>query len=246
MGYQRFPPPPRPWSWRRPPPPPPPPKPRPPPLPPRRSSASFTRRGRPSSMAPFIREIASDACCADPMVTNAKPRDRPLSRSVATCTSVTSPKSSNARRSESEVASKDRLPTYSRLPMNLLPVSDGSQKKIRQFLRLARAYLPMSHRDRREGTRKNRFHVHVASPESCDASRSRNRKGVGSSAGNVRDRGNLSSACRVAQSLSLLPACPWLSAQGTEVIGDRPTDPSPPAAPDASGFWTSHVARWAG
>jgi hypothetical protein len=121
---------------------------------------------------------------------------------------VTSPKSSNARRSESEVASKDKLPTYSRLPMNLLPVSDGSQKNP-PVIPLARAYHPMSHRDRREGTRKNRFRVHVASPESCDASRSRNRKGVGSSAGNVRDRGNFSPRWVVAQLLSLpLPPDP--------------------------------------
>src|SRR6185295_2760527 len=99
-----------------PPPPPPPPPPRkppppPPPPPPLRSSASLTRRARPSSVAPFMREIASAASSDVPIVTKPKPRDRPLSRSIAMWTSVTSPISENASRRESVVASYERFPT---------------------------------------------------------------------------------------------------------------------------------------
>src|SRR5580692_7545735 len=95
--YQRslrpppLPPPPPP---RLPPPPPPPP---PPPLRCGRSSASFTRRARPSSIAPFMAPTAA-ASCALPMVTKPKPRDWPLSRSLTMWTSVTSPDAENAAR----------------------------------------------------------------------------------------------------------------------------------------------------
>src|SRR5258706_13506112 len=41
------------------------------------SSASFTRRARPSIITPFSFEMASVVACADPIVTNAKPRDCP-------------------------------------------------------------------------------------------------------------------------------------------------------------------------
>ena len=53
----------------------------------------------------------AEADSALPMVTKPKPRDWPLSRSMITCTSVTSPWGVNAERSESLVALKERLPT---------------------------------------------------------------------------------------------------------------------------------------
>ena len=67
-----------------PPPPPPPRKPPPPPPPPRagRSSASFTRRGRPSSICPSMPSMAFLASSGEPMVTKPKPRGRPVSRSL--------------------------------------------------------------------------------------------------------------------------------------------------------------------
>src|SRR5580704_2502555 len=73
------PPPPRPPRRSPPPPPPPwpPPPPKPPPPPPRcgRSSASFTRRGRPSRFAPFMASMAFWASAGEPIVTNPNPRD---------------------------------------------------------------------------------------------------------------------------------------------------------------------------
>src|SRR5271154_134992 len=106
------PPPPKPPPPPPPRPPPPPPKP-PPPPPPRfcRSSASLTRSGRPARSAPFISAMAFAASAAEPMVTNAKPRDCPVSRSETTCTSVISPKGVNAARTDSAVDWKERFPT---------------------------------------------------------------------------------------------------------------------------------------
>src|SRR3977135_4001650 len=86
----------------RPPPPPPPPPGRPPPPPPPppprcgRSSASFTRSGRPSIIWPLTPSIARWACSSEPIVTKAKPRDCPVARSVTMWTSVTSPNCVNA------------------------------------------------------------------------------------------------------------------------------------------------------
>jgi hypothetical protein len=56
-------------------------------------------------------EIAVAAACGLPIVTKAKPRERPVSRSVTTWTSVTSPFWVKAARTLSAVALKDRLPT---------------------------------------------------------------------------------------------------------------------------------------
>src|SRR5262249_48849273 len=84
---------------RSPPPPPPPPKPpRPPPPPPPPpnppperglSWASFTRSARPSRSLPSSSAIAALASASDPIVTNANPRGRPVSRSLGMATSLT-------------------------------------------------------------------------------------------------------------------------------------------------------------
>jgi hypothetical protein len=62
-------------------------------------------------MTPFISAIAFWASASVPMVTKPNPRDLPVSRSDAMCTSLTSPKGVKAARIESGVALKDRLPT---------------------------------------------------------------------------------------------------------------------------------------
>lgn len=71
-------------------------------------------------MAPFICDIAWLALRGSAMDTNAKPRDRPLSRSVTMRTSVTSPNWLKASRNASSLVWKDRLPTYNRLLMSSL------------------------------------------------------------------------------------------------------------------------------
>src|SRR5688572_24034461 len=53
--------------------------------------------------------------------TNAKPRDRPVSRSVTTWADSTAPNSPNASRRSSAVVPKGRLPTYNFLLMVILP-----------------------------------------------------------------------------------------------------------------------------
>src|SRR5207247_8297853 len=76
------------------PPPPPPPPPQPPPPPPLERglfSASFTRIGRPSSMAPFIAWIALAQSAGSANVTKPKPRLLPVSRSSTTFASVIVP-----------------------------------------------------------------------------------------------------------------------------------------------------------
>src|SRR5262249_23050859 len=85
----------------RPPRPPPPPAPRlpppPPPPPPARSGfgrASLTVTARPSTVFPFNPSIALAASSSFGISTNAKPRGRPVSRSVAMWTRLTSPKAS--------------------------------------------------------------------------------------------------------------------------------------------------------
>src|SRR5690606_21970147 len=101
-------------------PPPPPPKP-PPPPPPRgaRSCASLTRRVRPSSSAPSICSMAVAAALSSRKVTKPKPRERPVSRSVMTLTSSTSPKLSNARRRAASSVSQLRPPTKRRFDISL-------------------------------------------------------------------------------------------------------------------------------
>jgi hypothetical protein len=97
-------------------PPPPPPPPRKPPSPRGRSCASSTRISRPSSVEPLSSEMALAADCASPMVTNAKPRACPVSRSVGTATSRTSPTAENAASMDAWVVPNDRFPTKRRFP----------------------------------------------------------------------------------------------------------------------------------
>ncbi len=86
-----------------------PPPPKPPP--PWRSSASLTRRSRPSRLEPFMPAMAACAASRVPMVTKPKPRAWPVCRSVTMCTSVTSPKREKASRTASFSVLNDRLPT---------------------------------------------------------------------------------------------------------------------------------------
>jgi hypothetical protein len=55
--------------------------------------------------------MALAASAAEPIVTNAKPRDWPVSRSETTWTSVISPKAEKAVRTDSAVDWKERFPT---------------------------------------------------------------------------------------------------------------------------------------
>src|SRR5207253_10298327 len=103
LNYQRGPrrcrppPPPPPSRSRKPPPPPPPYPPRPPPPPPGRGPrsvfgrASFTLSARPLISLPFNAEIARSASPSFVISTNAKPLDRPVSRSVMMLTRSTAP-----------------------------------------------------------------------------------------------------------------------------------------------------------
>lgn len=135
------PPPPPPPPKRSPPPPPPPPKERsPPPPPPKgrsppppneggrlgRSSAEFTRRARPPNSYPLNFSTARAASSSDSNVTKAKPRGRPLSRSVGRNTSETLPSWANSVSSSSRLDLKLRLPTKILAVMgsSLLAVSD--------------------------------------------------------------------------------------------------------------------------
>jgi RNA polymerase sigma factor (sigma-70 family) len=86
----------------------PPPRPR---LPPDLSWASLTRRGRPSNIVPSSCLAAVSAISGVPMVTKAKPRGRPVSRSVGMATSRTSPNAANSVSTASAVVLNERLPT---------------------------------------------------------------------------------------------------------------------------------------
>lgn len=76
-----------------------------------RSSAPFTRSERPSSSRPFSCSMAAAASLGVESSTNAKPRARPLSRSVGIDTSSTSPIGAKSSRICSSRVSKLRLPT---------------------------------------------------------------------------------------------------------------------------------------
>src|SRR5580704_7314913 len=91
----------------RPPPPrnPPPPG-RPPPPPLVFGRASLTLRARPPTFEPFNAVMARSASSASVISTNAKPRDRPVSRSVIRLTRSTVPYASNSERMVSSVAPK--------------------------------------------------------------------------------------------------------------------------------------------
>ena len=87
------------------------PPPNPPPGPRRSSVASFTRSLRPPSSKPSNFWIASAACSSLVNSTNAKPRGRPLMRSVGRTTCTPSSPCANRSWSSSDVVSKFRFPT---------------------------------------------------------------------------------------------------------------------------------------
>src|SRR5689334_11592601 len=94
--------------WRENPPPPPL---KPPPPPWGLGRASLTFRFRPSRLLPLRAAIAWSACEASDISTKAKPRERPVSRSVTMLTRSTLPYGSNRERTEDSVAEKSRFPT---------------------------------------------------------------------------------------------------------------------------------------
>ena len=71
-------------------------------------------------VCPLILVIAFCASCSDPIVTKAKPRDLPVNLSCIKVTSWTAPACEKSSCSSFSVVLKERLPTYSLVPMSLL------------------------------------------------------------------------------------------------------------------------------
>ena len=99
-----------------------------------RFSASFTRSGRPLRSRPFSCSIERCAASSLSNSTKAKPRGRPVSRSVGTFASTTRPAALKASMSSSRVTSKLRLPTntlfeMARLLDATLPVPDATPER---------------------------------------------------------------------------------------------------------------------
>src|ERR1019366_4181144 len=87
-------------------------KPRPPPPPPWGfGRASLILSARPSRSVPFRAAMARSASAESVISTNAKPRERPVSRSVTRLTRSTCPYGSKSERMEDSVAAKSKLPT---------------------------------------------------------------------------------------------------------------------------------------
>lgn len=82
--------------------------------------ASFTRMVRPSRSLPSSSVIARSAAAGSANVTNPKPRERPLSRSLMIFASDTSPKRAKASFSRSSVVPHDSPPTNSFFDISLL------------------------------------------------------------------------------------------------------------------------------
>src|SRR5882724_33210 len=89
------------------------PRPPPPPNPLRGACglASFTVSARPPESLPFNAAIAFSASSSLGICTKPKPRDRPVSRSVATDALSMAPKGSNSARSSGSVMWNEKLPT---------------------------------------------------------------------------------------------------------------------------------------
>ena len=85
-----------------------------------RFSASLTRSGRPFRSRPFMDAMHFCAVSSSSNSTKAKPRGRPVSRSVGSFASTTRPTSLNASMSSSRVTSKLRLPTKTLFEMSAL------------------------------------------------------------------------------------------------------------------------------
>ena len=62
--------------------------------------------------APLIAAIAARPSSGEPMVTNPKPRERPVTRSIMTMASVTVPWAPKTSRRSASVAEKGRFPIY--------------------------------------------------------------------------------------------------------------------------------------
>ncbi len=77
-------------------------------------------------MVPSNRDTASDAAWAVPMVTKAKPRGWPVSRSVGIATSRTSPTSAKTDSNDSREVRNERLPAYSLVARCILTTGEGS------------------------------------------------------------------------------------------------------------------------
>src|SRR6266704_3675088 len=78
-----------------------------------RARASLTVSVRPPTSLPLSAVIAALASALSPMVTNAKPRDLPVMRSIISATSLTLPCCSKRSCRSFSVVSKERFPTYS-------------------------------------------------------------------------------------------------------------------------------------
>ena len=74
--------------------------------------ASLTVRLRPPMSAPLSAVIAARPSSGVPMVTNPKPRERPVVRSIMTIASVTVPCAPKTSRRSASVAEKGRFPMY--------------------------------------------------------------------------------------------------------------------------------------
>jgi hypothetical protein len=136
----------------------PPPPPPPPPPPERLSCASFTRRGRPPISRPSRARMAASAARASSISTNAKPRARPVSRSVMMFTDAISPWASNRLLSSASVAEKGRFPTYSFLfkrSSSSLPAAGAVDATLLEVSTGPSGATTPSEQDHQEGIRAN-------------------------------------------------------------------------------------------
>ena len=88
----------------------------------------FTVSWRSPSVAPFMAAIAFCASSGVDMVTNAKPRERPLIRSIMRLASTTVPWAANASCKSFSVVLKERFPTN-----NLVLIFDDLLFKTNRF-----------------------------------------------------------------------------------------------------------------
>ena len=102
----------------------------------RMRSALFLRPGlvdrevTPADVLAIDAVMAALASASEPMVTNAKPRERPLNLSIAMNTSATLPCCEKRSRSSPSVVLKARLPTYNLEPILIIPRSTGSSRTV--------------------------------------------------------------------------------------------------------------------
>jgi hypothetical protein len=120
-----------------------------------RSSASLTRSGRPLSVEPLSVEMHFGTEVSSANSTKAKPRGRPVSRSVGTLASTTLPTAEKrfdqlvARNVEAEVTDEDFLRNDRRSPIDLVGRSECSRKSAPSHWIAARSRSPCSWPPRR-------------------------------------------------------------------------------------------------